>query len=298
MDSNTATSNAPTNLIIDLHCHSTASDGALTPDELIMRACNNQVDILALTDHDTLNGLNAARQAAATMKPPVEIINGVEISCAWHGLEIHVVGLNFSADNPELTQLLDQQAERRLTRAMTIAARLQRKGLDDCWRKVTALAKGGQVTRSHFARLLVNEGWVTLQKTAFKKYLRKGRNAYVAPPWCSIAEAVAAIQAAGGQAVLAHPLDYQLADSWLQRLLTEFVDAGGDAMEVAQCQQTPSQRAKLAKLAKQYALLASQGSDFHFPAGRRELGRSLHLPEGLTPVWANWPQLADVRAPT
>ncbi|MBW8190157.1 PHP domain-containing protein [Neiella marina] len=275
-------------MTIDLHCHSTASDGVLTPQELIMRASNMQVDVLALTDHDTIEGLKAARLVATSIKPPVQLINGVEISCAWQGLEIHVVGLNFDAEHPALNELLGKQAERRLTRAMTIAARLQRKGLENCWRKVSLLAKGGQVTRAHFARLLVNEGWVSLQKTAFKKYLRKGRNAYVAPPWCSISEAVLAIQAAGGQAVLAHPLDYQLADSWLQRLLQEFVDAGGDAMEVAQCQQTPAQRLKLAELAKKYALLASQGSDFHFPAGRRELGRSLQLPEGSTPVWSCW----------
>ncbi|MBD1391314.1 PHP domain-containing protein [Neiella sp. HB171785] len=273
---------------IDLHCHSTCSDGTLTPQELLLRASNMQVDVLALTDHDSVEGVAKLREAAQAVKPPIQIINGVEISCAWHGLEIHIVGLHFDLQHPAITELLGQQAERRLTRAMTIAARLQRKGLDNCWSKVSALAQGGQVTRSHFARLLVKEGWVSLEKTAFKKYLRKGRNAYVAPPWCSIPEAIAAIQAGGGRAVLAHPLDYQLAGNWLSKLLDEFSDAGGDAIEVAQCQQTPAQRLKLAELARQYNLLASQGSDFHFPAGRRELGRSLELPADLTPVWDGW----------
>lgn len=271
-----------------MHCHSLCSDGALTPEELLMRASNNQVDILALTDHDTIDGYETAKAAGAALSPRVDVISGVEISCAWEGMEIHIVGLHFDVTNTALLTLLAAQAERRSLRAKTIAARLQAKGLEDAWGKVKRIAGDGQVTRAHFARLIVKEGWVSQEKTAFKKYLRKGRKAYVSPPWCSIEEAISVIQGAGGLSVLAHPLDYKMSESWLHRLYQYFSEAGGAATEVAQCQQTPNQRQKLADLAKQYKLLASQGSDFHFPGGRRELGRSLHLPEGLTPVWQRW----------
>lgn len=254
----------------------------------MLRASNQQVDLLALTDHDSIDGLQRAYQASLTLTPRVQLVSGVEISCAWEGMEIHIVGLGFDCNNDKLKALLALQAERRLLRAKTIAARLQNKGLENAWTKVTQLAGDAQVTRAHFARLLIKEGWVSQTKTAFKKYLRKGRKAYVSPPWCSIEEAVEVIHQAGGVSVLAHPLDYKFAASWLNKLFQTFVDAGGVATEVAQCQQTPNERQKLTELAKKYNLLASQASDFHLPGGRRELGRSLHLDESLTPVWRQW----------
>ena len=277
---------------IDLHCHSTVSDGTLSIEELLMRASNQQIDLLALTDHDSIEGVAEAMRLGLQQKPVVHVVSGVEISCAWEGMEIHVLGLHFDLTNETLNHLLDAQAARRSLRAKTIAAILQAKGLEDAWGKVKRLANDSLVTRAHFARLLVQEKWVSSEKTAFKKYLRKGRKAYVSPPWCSIEEAVAAIHGAGGVSVLAHPLDYQFSDVWLNQLFSAFVAAGGAATEVAQCQQTPSQREKLSDLATKYHLLASQGSDFHFPGTRRELGRSLFLRDDLTPVWQQW-QLAQ-----
>ena len=253
-----------------------------------MRASNQNIDVLALTDHDSIAGLELAQETGLTLNPKVHVINGVEISCAWEGMEIHVVGLNFDPQSKPLKRLLELQGERRSLRAKTIAARLQAKGLEDAWGKVSRLANGAQITRAHFARLLVQEGWVVHQKTAFKKYLRKGRKAYVSPPWCNIKEAVEAVQEANGVAVLAHPLDYQFSEVWIHKLFRAFVEAGGVATEVAQCQQTPNQRQKLVELAKEYNLLASQGSDFHYPGTRRELGRGLRLAEELTPVWQHW----------
>lgn len=275
-------------LKVDLHCHSNSSDGELTPQELVLRASNQQVDVLALTDHDTIAGLRSAYETGQKLNPKVQIISGVEISCAWHGLEIHIVGLGFDPDDESLNALLEQQGEKRLLRAKTIAVRLQQRGLEDCWNKVCCLAGEAQITRAHFARLLVKEGWVSREKIAFKKYLRKGRKAYVSPPWCSIEEAIHTIHQAGGISVLAHPLDYKLSGDWTEKLFQTFSAAGGVATEVAQCQQTPNERQKLTDFANKYNLLASQGSDFHFVGSRRELGRSLKLPEGLQPVWSQW----------
>lgn len=272
----------------DLHSHSCASDGQLTPTELVMRAANRQVDMLALTDHDTLSGLAEAHAAAAASQPAVRIINGVEISCSWHGQEIHVVGLNFDAQHPAISQLMEEQNARRLDRAKRIAAAIERLGVEDVMQKVQGIANGETLTRPHFARLLIKEGLVSNLDTAFKKYLRKGKRAYVTPHWCSIADAVEAIQASAGVAVLAHPYEYRLSHKWTEKLIAEFAECGGRGLEVAQCRQTPNQRKRLAELANQHQLLASMGSDFHYPDGWNDLGKGLHLPENVTPVWQLW----------
>ncbi|SHH36781.1 RNase RNM [Ferrimonas marina] len=268
---------------IDLHCHTKASDGTLTPELLVGRALNQQVDLLAITDHDTTAGLAPARAAAEGSS--LTLINGVEISTRWESFEIHVVGLDFDPDHPGLQALLAQQAQRRTERAEAIAAKLSKRRIEGTLEEAMALAGNGCIGRSHFARVLLQRGIVSASQQAFDRYLGRGQSAYVPNQWCSIAEAVAAIQAAGGLAVLAHPGKYQLSNKWLRRLLAEFVEAGGEAMEAIHCQQNPQQRQFLLALAKEYRLLISAGSDFHFPGRWVELGRGLHRPEEPAGVW-------------
>ena len=167
--------------------------------------------------------------------------------------------------------------------------RLAKARIEGAWEGALRLADGGAVTRAHFARYLVESGAADNIAQVFKKYLAKGKTGYVPPQWCTIEQAVDAIHQSGGQAVVAHPGRYDLSTKWLKRLLAFFAEQGGDAMEVAQCQQAPNERAQLAVYARDYQLLASQGSDFHQPCSWIELGRKLWLPAGVEPVWQHWP---------
>ncbi|MFD2180500.1 RNase RNM [Veronia pacifica] len=275
-------------MLFDLHCHTTASDGHLSPEELVERAAKFNVDILAITDHDTLAGLDDARSAIEASKHPITLINGIEISTAWSNFDIHVVGLNVNPDAPELTELVSAQAARRDERSKQIAERLEKNRMPGALEGARALAGDVPLTRAHFARWMVEQGHVKNMQTVFKKYMTRGNPGYVPPNWCTIEEAIDTIHKAGGQAVLAHPGRYKLTAKWLKRLLQAFTEAGGDAMEVAQPQQSPNERRLLADYAIHYGLLASQGSDFHYPSPWSELGRNLYLPKGCQPVWENW----------
>ncbi|MCC5851782.1 MAG: PHP domain-containing protein [Alkalimonas sp.] len=274
---------------IDLHSHTRHSDGLLTPVELLQRAELRGVDVLAITDHDTVAAIPEARDYLAAHGKGLQLIPGVEISSRWHSFEIHLVGLNIDADCPVLQQRLQQQLHKRTERVQAIAERLSRRcKLPDVFPALEAMADGAALTRAHVARYLVQQGVVETMGKAFDKYLGRGKSCYVAPNWVELAEAVVWIQQAGGQAVLAHPLKYQLSGKWLRRLVVDFASAGGDAMEVVSPQQTPQQRAELWALCQQYGLLASVGSDFHQPTPWNELGKNLYLTEAMTPVWANW----------
>ncbi|MBY5993843.1 PHP domain-containing protein [Ferrimonas balearica] len=267
---------------IDLHCHTRASDGTLTPTELVQRAALQQVAILAITDHDTTDGLAEARSEAD--RQGIQLVNGVEISTRWHSFEIHVVGLGFDPESDALSTLLAQQQASREARARAIGDKLAKRGIEDAYARAKALCGTGTLGRGHFARLLVEQGLVRHTQAAFDKYLGKGQSAYVATPWCTIAEAVAAIHRAGGVSVLAHPGKYSLSNKWLRKLLGSFVEADGMAMEALGCQQSPDQRRFLLSLAEEHQLLISAGSDFHQPGRWIELGRGLQRPE-QTGVW-------------
>ncbi|MCC5878705.1 MAG: PHP domain-containing protein [Idiomarina sp.] len=285
---------------IDLHCHSTASDGSLTPAELVQRAHQMQVNVLALTDHDTVAGISAAQAAIAELNGghPLKLISGIEFSCRWEGFEIHILGWHFDPEHPQFQALLAGQAEARQARAQLIMDKLIAQGVERA-----ALAgvqakqqqAGELVTRKHVADALVAAGYANTIDDAFKKYLGKGQCAYVTPQWCSIETAVETIQAAGGLSGLAHPLAYDLSSKWLKRLISYFKDVGGDALEVASGQQAPHQREALADLAEQFELKASVGSDFHFVSRWRELGHQLKLPDKSQPVWANWPETSELQ---
>lgn len=278
--------------LYDLHSHTTASDGVLTPTALVSRAVDMRVSVLAITDHDTTRGLEEAQQAIAQQGLPLRLIPGVEISTLWENHEIHIVGLGMDITHPALTGLLQQQAECRQNRAEQIAVRLEKARIPDALAGAQRLATGGQITRAHFARYLIELGIAANMNQVFKKYLAKGKTGYVPPQWCSIPQAIEAIHQSGGVSVLAHPGRYDLTAKWLKRLLATFAESGGIAMEVAQCQQAPDERTQLGRYARDFNLMASQGSDFHLPCAWIELGRKLWLPADVEPVWHH-PLLTD-----
>lgn len=271
--------------LYDLHCHSTHSDGTLSVPELLRRACEQNVDVLALTDHDSVDGIDEARALIKKEQLPLQFINGVEISCRWESFEIHIVGLNFDPKNEQLEHLLAQQQQRRHERFTRILEKLEKRGVmlseEECH-------VDGMPTRKHVADALVAKGIVSHPQKAFDQYIGKGNSAYVTPQWCDIPEAIEAIHSAGGQTVLAHPHAYKMSNKWLRRLLVEGKEWGLDGMEVSLCQQSPGHRDALAKMSQKYDLKASQGSDFHYPGQWRELGKNLCLPADCVPIWEHW----------
>ncbi|HHF3082712.1 TPA: PHP domain-containing protein [Vibrio diabolicus] len=273
---------------IDLHSHTTASDGRLEPKDLVERALSFDIEVLAITDHDTVDGLALAKQYVQDNNLQIKIINGIEISTVWQNKDIHIVGLNIDPENEQLSALIEQQKQHRITRSELIAERLQKATREGVLEEVRQIAGDAPVTRAHFAKWLVDNGYAKTMQMVFKKYLTRNNPGYVPPNWCSMKDAVDAIHAAGGLAVLAHPGRYKLTAKWIKRLLAAFVEANGDAMEVAQPQQAQQERRNLADYAIQYKLLASQGSDFHYPSPWMELGRNLWLPAGVEPVWKDW----------
>ncbi len=275
-------------LLYDLHSHTTASDGLLSPEQLVERAVAQEVDVLAITDHDSVAGLAAAREAIDRQGLALRLVNGVEISTVWENHEIHIVGLNMDPEHPALTAFLAQQGERRIERARLIAGRLEKARIPGAWEGAQRYASGAAITRGHFARFLVECGRANSFADVFKHYLARGKTGYVPPQWCTIEQAIDVIHHSGGLAVVAHPGRYRLSAKWLKRLLGQFAQWGGDAMEVAQCQQAPNERNQLAQYARQFGLQASQGSDFHQPCAWIELGRRLRLPENVVPVWQGW----------
>ena len=273
---------------IDLHSHTTASDGRMSPTELVERAVSFDVKVLAITDHDTVAGLAEAHKAIKEKDLPLHLIDGIEISTLWSNKDIHVVGLNLDINHPELLALIEQQEARRIARAEKMAERLERAGYPGALEGAKALANGGTLTRAHFGKWLVDQGYAKTMQAVFKKFLTRNNIGYVPPEWCSIEEAVEVIHNAGGTAILAHPGRYNLTAKWIKRLLAAFVEAKGDAMEVALPQQGVQERRVLADYAIHFDLLVSQGSDFHYPSPWTELGRNLWLPAGVVPVWQDW----------
>lgn len=279
--------------LYDLHSHTTASDGLLTPEQLVIRAVERQVSVLAITDHDTIAGVLPAQDAVIRHRLPLKIVAGVEVSSLWENHEIHIVGLGIDINRPSLVAFLANQAERRMTRAEMIAARLEKAGIPGSLEGALALAKGGAITRGHFARFLIAAGKADTMQKIFKNYLARGKTGYVPPQWCTIKQAVDAIHDSGGRAVLAHPARYGLSAKWLKRLIAHFSEVGGEAIEVAQCQQAPQERTQLAAYAREHHLAASQGSDFHQPCDWIELGKKLWLPGGVDAVWQRFPDIVE-----
>jgi hypothetical protein len=276
------------NCRIDLHSHTKCSDGSLTVDALIDRAVNFQIDVLAITDHDTTAALPDAHEYINAQKLPLTLINGIEFSTLWQGFEIHIVGLNIDVQNQALQSLITMQQARREQRAITLGEKLAKCGFSDIYTQAKALAEQGSITRAHFAKVLLQQGHVTAMQKAFDKYIGKGKRAYVKPDWCDIKTAVDTIQQAGGVAVMAHPIRYDLSGKWLRRLITHFKEVGGNALEVVLPQMAPQQRDLMLNYCLEYNLHASMGSDFHQPSRWSDLGRNLIMPEKAIPVWQLW----------
>ena len=274
---------------IDLHCHSHISDGLLSPSDLVSRAALQGVNILALTDHDDVAGLDEARATAREMH--IELINGVEISVSWGSRTLHIVGLRIDPAHPELVEGLAGIRAGRMERARKIAAQLEARGIKGSLDGACALATNkGLISRTHFARFLVEQGYVKDVKTVFKKYLVKGKPGYVSHTWADLGAAVGWIRASGGMAVLAHPGRYGLSETQMCALLTEFKGLGGEGIEVVTGSHTPEQFVIFARLAAHFDLLASRGSDFHGPGESRfDLGRGPNLPTDCRPIWHDWP---------
>jgi hypothetical protein len=272
----------------DMHSHSTASDGTLSPAALLSRADQAGVAVLALTDHDTTAGLADAARAAEAMA--IKLVPGVEISVTWSAQTIHIVGLNIDPAEPVLQAGLASLREFRAWRAEEIGRRLEKIGVGDAYLGALAHSNGVLVSRTHFARMLVERGLVTDERKVFKRYLVHGKPGYVAGDWAKLEAAVAWIHAAGGQAVVAHPARYRMTRSKLRRLFAEFRELGGEAIEVVSGSHRREDYLAMAKHCKEFGLLASAGSDFHSPENPWiALGRLPMLPGDCRPIWADWP---------
>ena len=272
---------------IDLHSHSTVSDGTYTPTELVRYAAAQGVEVMALTDHDDLGGLEEARVASA--EQGISLVNGVEISVSWNGRTIHIVGLHVDPGHAELQAGLESIRAGRLTRAAAIAAELDKVGISGSLEGARRFATERIISRTHFARFLVAGGHAKDVKTVFKKFLVKGKPGHVSHRWADMAEAIGWIKSSGGIAVLAHPGRYDIGKMTLHALFAAFKEAGGEAVEVVSGSHTPDQYRLFTEFAKQYGLLSSVGSDYHGPTHNYfDMGRLPPLPAGCVPVWEHF----------
>jgi hypothetical protein len=274
---------------IDLHCHSTVSDGLFSPPDLVAYAAKRGVKVLALTDHDDMGGLQAAREAA--LKHDIQFINGVEISVTWKRRTLHIVGLKVDANNVALKMALDKVRVGRDERAQEMGEDLARAGIHGAYEGAKALAAQSIITRTHFARFLVENGHAKDTKSVFKKYLVKGKPGFKEHEWMSLETAVSLINAAGGSAVVAHPGRYDLGTINMLLLMHEFRSLGGAAIEVVTGSHAPPQYQQFAKIAHKFSLKSSLGSDYHGSGiSYMEMGCIPDLPEICVPVWDDWPE--------
>lgn len=272
-------------LCVDLHSHSSISDGLLSPSDLVRRAAANGVSMLALSDHDSLGGLSEARATADTY--PMRFINGVEISIEWGGLPVHILGLNFDAQNPALITGLDQICSGRTHRAERMSAELEKIGIAGSFAGALRHAQNPSlISRAHFARYFVEIGLCKDMRSVFESYLVPGKPGYVEHRWANLSDAVTWIVAAGGVAAIAHPGRYQFSRPQMRRLFDEFKSLGGQALEVVSGSHSNDNVTLFSRYAREYDLFASAGSDFHGPGESYvDLGKIAALPADLKPVW-------------
>jgi predicted metal-dependent phosphoesterase TrpH len=269
----------------DLHCHSVISDGTLTPEALAQRAKTNGVELWALTDHDEIGG--QPRAAAAAQALGMRYLTGTEISVTFAAETVHIVGLGFDPDNAALAQGLRTTRNGREQRAKEMAESLAQAGIAGAYEgALKFVGNPDLISRTHFARFLVESGVCRETAEVFRKYLTEGKPGYVPHRWASLRDAVTWITQAQGIAVIAHPGRYNFTPNEEYALFTEFKAHGGQAVEVITGSHTKQEFVKYAETAKEFGLAASRGSDFHSPEeSHTDLGTLPLLPDGLTPVW-------------
>ncbi|GAD22833.1 3',5'-nucleoside bisphosphate phosphatase [Acidovorax sp. MR-S7] len=269
----------------DLHCHSVVSDGTLTPEELAARAHAGGVALWALTDHDEIGGQH--RAAAAANALGMDYLTGVEISVTFADTTVHIVGLGFDADDAQLAQGLADTRGGRGGRAQEIAHQLAGAGIPGAYEGALRYAGNPElISRTHFARFLVETGACHDTAEVFRRYLTEGKPGFVPHRWATLGNAVRWITEAGGMAVIAHPARYKFSANEEYALFTEFKQHGGLGVEVVTGSHTPAEYPVYAAMAREFGLAASRGSDFHSPdESHVDLGALPPLPSGLTPVW-------------
>jgi len=272
------------NLVCDLHSHSTVSDGTLSPTELVNRAYEKGVAVFALTDHDATEGLKEA--AVAAEKVGIKFVSGIELSVTWSHQTIHIVGLGIDPDNTILNKGLMALREFRGRRGEEIAKKLEKANFDNPLEGAKKFAGGEILSRTHFARYIVEQGRAKDMRQVFKRFLVSGKPGYVAGKWASLEDALSWIHGAGGIAVIAHPARYKISATRLRQLITEFKEFGGIGFEAISGSHSPDDETRMAQLANQFELFVSKGSDFHSPENiYRELGSMQDIPAGSIPIW-------------
>ena len=269
----------------DLHCHSVVSDGTLTPEDLAARAAANGVELWALTDHDEIGGQH--RAAAAAHAHGMKYLTGTEISVTFAGETVHIVGLGFDPDDAAMQQGLMQTRGGRGSRALEIAEGLAQAGIKYAYEgSLKYVGNPALISRTHFARFLVETGVCKDTSEVFRKYLTEGKPGYVPHRWANLKDAVQWITAAGGIAVIAHPARYKFTANEEYALFSEFKAHGGRGVEVVTGSHTAAEYVRYADMAREFGFAASRGSDFHSPGeSHTDLGQLPFLPGELTPVW-------------
>ncbi len=271
---------------VDLHTHTSASDGALSPQQLVQQAGALGIDLLSITDHDTTEAYNRLETANSSS---TILIPGIEFSTEWKKVGIHIVGLKIQLGSDAIRSGVSRQHQARQTRARLIAEKLAKLGIENSWDAVNIIAAGSVIGRPHFAQFLIESGVVRDMNQAFDKYLGAGKAGDVKQFWTPFAQIIQWIRDAGGIAVLAHPHKYKMTRTKLSALLDDFSGAGGEAMEVISGQQTMDVTRNLVTLCQHKKLLASCGSDFHRPGQPwSQLGKVASLPPGCKTVWESW----------
>ncbi len=269
----------------DLHCHSVVSDGTLSPEALAERAKTNGVELWALTDHDEIGGQH--RAAAAAKAQGLHYLTGTEISVTFAGETVHIVGLGFDPEDAALRQGLRNTRGGREQRAMEMSEGLAQVGIQGAFEGALKFVGNPElISRTHFARFLVESGVCRETSEVFRKYLTEGKPGYVPHRWATLRDAVGWITQAQGLAVIAHPGRYKFTPNEEYALFTEFKAHGGQGVEVVTGSHTPQEYLKYAETAREFGLAASRGSDFHSPEeSHTDLGTLPYLPGELTPVW-------------
>ncbi len=275
----------PSILNADLHCHSIVSDGTLTPEDLAQRARANGVELWALTDHDEIGG--QSRAAAAAKANGLRYLTGCEISVTFAGETVHIVGLGFDAEDPRMAQGLADTRDGRGPRAREMAEGLAKVGIHGAYEgALKFVGNPALISRTHFARFLVETGHCKDTPEVFRKYLTEGKPGYVPHRWANLKDAVNWITQGGGIAVIAHPGRYKFNATEEYALFSEFKAHGGRGVEVVTGSHTPAEYVEYADMAREFGLAASRGSDFHSPdESHCDLGALPYLPGDLTPVW-------------